>query len=92
MTFDKRAVQERSSFVFRLPSSILRPFQRNHTMTRLHQILIGLLAVQLILVGLVFFLPKSGQAAATPLLGATKAEDITSLVIQDDKGASIKLA
>lgn len=61
-------------------------------MTRLHQILIGLLAVQLILVGLVFFLPKSGQAAATPLLGATKAEEITSLAIRDDKGTSIKLA
>ena len=41
-------------------------------MTRLHQILIGLLAAQLILVGLVFFLPKPGQAAATPLLGATQ--------------------
>jgi hypothetical protein len=61
-------------------------------MTRLHQILIGLLAVQLILVGLVFFLPKPGQAAATPLLGATKAEEITSLAIRDDKGTSIKLA
>lgn len=61
-------------------------------MTRLHQILIGLLVVQLILVGLVFFLPKPGQAAATPLLGAAKAEDITSLVIQDDKGTRIKLA
>jgi hypothetical protein len=61
-------------------------------MTRLHQILIGLLAVQLILVGLVFFLPKPGQAAAAPLLGATKAEEITSLTIRDDKGASIKLA
>ncbi|MDQ1300517.1 MAG: hypothetical protein QG637_435 [Chloroflexota bacterium] len=61
-------------------------------MTRLHQILIGLLAVQLILVGLIFFLPKPGQAAATPLLGATKAEEITSLTIRDDKGTSIKLA
>lgn len=61
-------------------------------MTRLHQVLIGLLVIQLILVGLVFFLPKPGQAAAAPLLGATKAEEITSLVIRDDKGASIKLA
>lgn len=61
-------------------------------MTRLHQILIGLLVIQLILVGLVFFLPKPGQAAATPLLGATKAEDITALTIRDDKGTSIKLA
>jgi len=61
-------------------------------MTRLHQILIGLFVVQLILVGLVFFLPKPGQAATTPLLGAVKAEDITSLVIQDDKGTNVRLA
>ena len=61
-------------------------------MTRLHQILIGVLVAQLILVGLVFFLPKPGQAAATPLLGTLKAEDITSLVIRDDKGTTLKLA
>jgi len=60
--------------------------------TRLHQILIGLLAAQLILVGLVFFLPQPGRAAATPLLGDTKAEDITTLTIQDDRGVRIKLA
>lgn len=61
-------------------------------MTRLHQILIGLLAVQLVLVGLVFFLPRPGQAAATPLLGTLKAEDITALAILDDRGVSIRLA
>ncbi len=61
-------------------------------MSRLHQILIGILVAQLILVGLAFFLPKPGQAAATPLLGAIKAEDITSLTIRDDKGTSIRLA
>lgn len=61
-------------------------------MTRLHQILIGLLAVQLILVGVVFAWPRSGQAAAVPLLGALKAEEITSLAIRDDRGASIRLA
>ncbi len=61
-------------------------------MTRLHQILIGLLAVQLVLVGLTFFLPQSGQAAATPLLGDTKAEDITALTIQDERGVRTRLA
>jgi hypothetical protein len=61
-------------------------------MTRLHQILIGILAAQLVLVGLVFFLPRPGQATAAPLLGEVKAEDITSLVIWDDQGKTIRLA
>lgn len=61
-------------------------------MTRLQQILSGLLVAQLILVGLVFVLPSSGQAAAAPLLGGLKAEDITSLTIRDERGTTIRLA
>ncbi|MEJ5197650.1 MAG: DUF4340 domain-containing protein [Anaerolineae bacterium] len=61
-------------------------------MTRTQQILSGLLVAQLVLVGLVFFLPTSGQAAAAPLLGGLKAEDITSLTIRDERGTTIRLA
>jgi hypothetical protein len=58
----------------------------------MHRILIGMVVAQLILVGLVFFLPRPGQAVAAPMLGDIKAEDITSLAIRDDQGKSIRLA
>lgn len=60
-------------------------------MTRLQQVLIGLLALQLVLAGVVFW-PRGGQAAAAPLFGDLKAEDISSLTITDDRGVRIKLA
>jgi hypothetical protein len=59
---------------------------------RLHQLLLGLLVVQLIL-AVVIFIPKGAPAGvAAPLLEGIKAEDVTTLAIRDDQGNSVKLA
>jgi len=59
-------------------------------MNRFHQILVGVLVVQLALIGVVFW-PRKAPAAGAPLLGKLKADDVTAVVIHDDKGNSIKL-
>ena len=61
-------------------------------MNRLHQILLGVLVVQLALVGFVFW-PRStsANAAGAPLLGQVKADDVATLTITDKQG-STKLA
>lgn len=58
---------------------------------RLLQILAGLLVVQLILVGIMYF-PK-GKPAATgaPLLGGVTVDDITAITVTDAKGKTISL-
>ena len=61
-------------------------------MTKLHRILVGILAAQLLLALFVFWPWPSVGGAAKPLLSEIKVDDITSLSIRDDKGATIKLA
>jgi hypothetical protein len=61
-------------------------------MTRLQSILIGILVAQLALVAFVFWPRPSTANTGKPLLSDIKADEITSLTIRDDKGASIKLA
>jgi hypothetical protein len=61
-------------------------------MTRLQRILIGILVAQMALAAFVFWPRPSKVSAGKLLLNDIKADDITSLIIRDDKGASIKLA
>ncbi|MBM4458496.1 MAG: DUF4340 domain-containing protein [Chloroflexi bacterium] len=61
-------------------------------MTRSHQILIGALVLQLILAVAAFWPRTPPATAGAPLLGPIKPEEITSLTIYDDKGASVRLA
>jgi hypothetical protein len=61
-------------------------------MTRLQRILIGILVAQLALAAFVFWPRPSKVSAGKLLLSDIKADDITSLIIRDDKGATIKLA
>lgn len=60
-------------------------------MTRFQRILIGLLLVQLALTAFVFWPRPSASVAARPLLGDIKADEITSLRLQDDKGGRLML-
>jgi Domain of unknown function (DUF4340) len=62
-------------------------------MTRLHQILIGVLVAQLVLVGVVFW-PRGGSAGASNavLFQGLKGSDITSLTVSEKAGNSSKLA
>jgi len=60
-------------------------------MSKLQRILVGVLAVQLVIVAFVFW-PRSNASGATkPLLSEIKADDITSLTIHDNQGATVKL-
>jgi hypothetical protein len=62
-------------------------------MTRLRQILIAILVVQLALAAFLLWpRPAPAGAGGQPLLGEIKAADITSLAVRDDQGNSIKLA
>jgi hypothetical protein len=61
-------------------------------MTRLQRILIGILVAQLALAVFVFWPRPSKVSAGKLLLSDIKVDEITSLTIRDDKGASIKLA
>lgn len=58
--------------------------------TRLQQILVGVLVVQLALVAVVAW-PKSAASTGAPLLAGVKAEDITGLTITGDTGQTVKL-
>jgi hypothetical protein len=60
-------------------------------MTRLQGILIGILVAQLALAAFVFWPRPSKVDAGKLLLSDIKEDEITSLTISDDKGASIKL-
>jgi Domain of unknown function (DUF4340) len=62
-------------------------------MTRLHQILIGVLVAQLVLVGVVFW-PRGGSTGASNavLFQGLKGSDITSLTVSEKAGTSSKLA
>jgi hypothetical protein len=60
-------------------------------MTRLQGILIGILVAQLALAAFVFWPRPSKVDTGKLLLSDIKADEITSLTIRDDKGASIKL-
>ena len=62
-------------------------------MSKLHQILIAILVVQLALVAVVFW-PRPAPAAAVgaPFFSEINAADISALVIRDDQGKSIKLS
>jgi hypothetical protein len=62
-------------------------------MTRFHQILIGLLVVQLVLIGVLFW-PRGGSASAANavLFAGLKGSDITSLTVSEKAGNSSKLA
>jgi hypothetical protein len=60
-------------------------------MNRLHQILIGVLVVQLVL-GVIVFWPRSApETAGGPLLGDLTAEDIVALEISDENDISVSL-
>ena len=61
-------------------------------MTRLQSILVGILVAQLALAAFVFWPRPSTGSAGKLLLSDIKADEITSLTVRDDKGASIKLA
>jgi hypothetical protein len=62
------------------------------TMTKLQRILIIILVAQLALMLIVFWPRPSAGGTAKPLLSELKPDDITLLMIRDDKGATIKLA
>lgn len=57
-------------------------------LTRLQQILIGLLVVQ-IAVGAALFWPRQAAAESAPLLGNVTLESITDLVVSDSAGTSL---
>lgn len=59
-------------------------------MTKLHRILIGILAAQLVLAMIVFWPRPAASGAGTPLLDI-KVEDITGMTVTDDQGAVVKL-
>jgi len=62
-------------------------------MNRVNRILIGALAVQVVLVAIVFLprvFPTSVESA--PLFGTVNAEDVTALTIQDKDGNTVHLA
>lgn len=60
-------------------------------MSRLQQVLIGLLVVQVVLsVALFWPRPAPAGAGGAPLLGV-KADDISAVTVRDDQGKSIKL-
>jgi hypothetical protein len=59
-------------------------------MNRLQQILIGVLVVQLALVGVVFWPRPSSASASAPLFGQIKPTDISTMTISD-KNASTKV-
>jgi hypothetical protein len=61
-------------------------------MTRLHQILIGVLVAQLVLVGVVFWPRGSAGAASAVLFQGLKGADITTLTVSEKAGNSSKLA
>ena len=61
-------------------------------MSRLNQILIGLLAVQFIVVGVVFWPRPAAQAQGAPLLAGLNAADVVKLTISDGDGNQITLA
>lgn len=61
-------------------------------MSRLNQILIGLLVVQLALVGFIFWPRSSSQAAGGPLLANFDAAEVTALTIADGEGNHLSLA
>ena len=62
-------------------------------MSKLHQILIALLVVQLALVAVVFWpRPAPADAVGAPFFSEINAADISTLVIRDDQGKSIKLS
>ena len=58
---------------------------------RTQQILIGLVAVQIILAVIVFWPRGAVATTGAPLLGSLKATDITAIAIRDDKGVNVKL-
>jgi hypothetical protein len=61
-------------------------------MKKHHQLLIGLLGLQIVL-AIVVFWPRSAPAAAgVPLLGGLKADDVTALTVSDGQGKSIRLS
>ncbi|PKO23677.1 MAG: hypothetical protein CVU38_02785 [Chloroflexi bacterium HGW-Chloroflexi-1] len=62
-------------------------------MSKLHQILIAILVVQLALVAVVFWpRPAPANAVGAPFFSEINAADVTSLVIRDDQGQSIQLS
>jgi len=62
-------------------------------MSKLHQILIALLVAQLALVAVVFWpRPAPADAVGAPFFSEINAADISTLVIRDDQGKSIKLS
>jgi hypothetical protein len=61
-------------------------------MSRLNQILIGLLVVQLALVGFVFWPRPASEAQGGPLLADFSAAEVTALTIADGEGNQLTLA
>jgi hypothetical protein len=61
-------------------------------MTKLQRILVIVLSVQLAVAIIVFWPRPNASGAAKLLLSEIKADDITSLTIKDDQGATIRLA
>ncbi len=59
---------------------------------RLNQILLGILVVQLALVGFVFWPRQAGEAKGGPLLGDFQAAAVTGLTIRDADGNQVTLA
>lgn len=67
--------------------------EKQTVFTRTHQILIGVLALQLVLTGVILWpKPAAGTAGSQPLLGTLKTTDITALTIHDDQKNTITLA
>ncbi len=58
---------------------------------RLIQILIGLLLIQLVLVGVVYFPKGKTVTGGAPLLSDLSADQITAITVTDDKGNEISL-
>jgi hypothetical protein len=61
-------------------------------MTRLNQVLAGLLVVQLILAAVVFWPRPAGGEVGTPLLPGLEADQVVALTITGDDGQSVRLA
>lgn len=60
------------------------------TMNKLQRILLGVLAVQLILIVVVFWPRPTATGAGSPLLGITT-DEVSGLTISDDLGKTVKL-
>ena len=61
-------------------------------MTRLNQLLAGLLVVQLILAAVVFWPRTAGGEAGEPLLPGLEPDQVVALTVTGDDGKSVKLA